>query len=142
MPSFGRRSRDNLSTCHPDLRAVLEAAIAFVDFSVIEGHRSRHRQQDLFHRGLTRLDGVNGKSKHQEYPSRAADILPYPSMLNGVSVWDDSVRFALVLGIIKGVALSMGTGIRCGIDWDGDTSTKNNTFVDFPHIELLDNASD
>ena len=140
MPSFGRKSKDHLATCHPDLRSLLETAIVFVDFSVIEGHRPRERQQDLFRRGLTQKDGVSRLSAHQSYPSKAADILPYPSTIHGVSAWDDPVRFSHVIGIIKGISCSMGIEIRCGMDWDGDTSTENHAFVDFPHIELLNNS--
>ena len=70
-------------------------------------------------------------------PSRAVDLLPYPAELHGVNIWDDKIRFALFIGVIKGIALQMGIDIRLGLDWNGDGSAKDHKFVDTPHVELV-----
>ena len=137
MPSFGTRSLERLQTCHPDLQKLANAVIPFYDFSVLEGHRSQERQMELFADGKSKLDGVSKRSKHQESPSLAMDLLPYPSELHGVNVWQDQIRFAHFIGILRGHAEALQIPIRVGFDWDGDGSCKNNNFVDYPHIELI-----
>ena len=136
MPEFGARSETALATCHPDLQCALRAAIAHVDFSVIEGHRSLERQQALYAQGRSSLDGITRQSLHQRAPSLAVDILPWPPVLHGVNVWDDITRFAYLVGRIRGVADQLGISLRCGLDWDDDGSLKNHRFVDAPHLEL------
>lgn len=134
--SFGERSRANLDTCHTDLQRLAEAVIEQYDFSVIEGHRTLAKQQEYFETGRSTLDGVTQRSKHQESPSLAMDLLPYPHMVHGINVWQDERRFAHFIGIVRGVAHELGIKIRCGFDWDGDGSPANNRFVDYPHVEL------
>ena len=137
MPSFGDRSLKNLDSCHLDLQDLMNEAIKHVDFSVIEGHRTTKRQQELYADGRSTLDGVHKKSKHQEFPSRAVDVLPYPADLHDKNIWQDPHRFLLFLGTVKGLAISMNIDIRLGADWDGDGSTANHRFVDMPHLELV-----
>jgi hypothetical protein len=50
-----------------------------MDFSVIEGHRTIERQNELFNQKLTKLDGYIKMSKHNYVISRAIDLLPYPT---------------------------------------------------------------
>lgn len=137
MPAFGDKSKERLETCHEDLQRLCNAVIPFYDFSVIEGHRSEARQKELFAAGKSKLDGVNKKSKHQEWPARAVDLLPFPGNLHGQDIWEDKVRFAHFVGIIRGHAEALQIPIRIGFDWDGDGSCSNNNFVDYPHIELV-----
>ena len=55
MPKFGSRSRKNLSTCHEDLQDLFNEVIKHVDCSVIEGHRSKERQNKLYEEGKTKV---------------------------------------------------------------------------------------
>tara|TARA_R110000787_G_scaffold165251_5_gene278359 strand:- start:4573 stop:4992 length:420 start_codon:yes stop_codon:yes gene_type:complete len=48
--------------------------------SLVEGHRPVERQQLLFTRGLTQLDGVTKLGKHNFNPSLAIDVYPYDRM--------------------------------------------------------------
>ena len=137
MPSFGERSLKNLESCHLDLQDLLNEAIKHIDFSVIEGHRTTEQQKRYYAEGRSTLDGIIKKSKHQSFPSEAVDVLPYPSELHGVNVWDDKIRFALFIGTLKGIALQMGINLRLGMDWNNDTSTHDHKLVDYPHLELL-----
>jgi len=65
-------------------------------------------------------------------PSVAVDIAPYPID------WNNIERFAQLGGIIKGIAHTKGVKIRCGFDWDCDGDITDHSFMDWPHIELVD----
>lgn len=137
MPAFGDRSKKNLETCCIELRNVADVAIQFVDFSVIEGHRSLERQKKLFDEGRSKIDGISQQGKHNPDPSEAFDLLPYPAVVNGINIWEDRDRFLLFAGFIKGIAKTQGINLRLGADWDGDFSTADQTFHDLPHFEVL-----
>ena len=81
MPKFGRKSRERLATCDEDLQDLFNEVIKYVDCSVIEGHRSKERQNKLYEEGKTKVRYPNGR--HNASPSRAADVVPYPVD------WDD-----------------------------------------------------
>lgn len=130
MPSFGAKSRSILMTCHPDLIEICEAVIETYDFTVLEGHRSDERQEELFRQGKSKLRA--GESKHNQYPSEAVDIAPYPID------WNDSRRFFLLAGMMFHAAAELDIRIRWGGDWDGDWSHVDQSFHDFPHFELED----
>lgn len=130
MPKFGRTSRNNLSTCHPDLQRLFNEIIKYYDCSVLCGHRSKEEQDKAFHEGRSKVQWPN--SKHNGMPSKAADVAPYPID------WNDTKRFYMFVGIVRGFAANMGINIRCGADWDGDMEVKDQNFHDLPHFELLD----
>ena len=54
MAKFGKKSKMVLSTCEKDLQKVFNEVIKHVDCSVIEGHRSEKRQNELFEKGFTK----------------------------------------------------------------------------------------
>lgn len=132
--SFGTRSAANLATAHPSLQKVARRALSFgvMDFSVIEGHRSIERQADLLASGMTTLKF----GKHNEKPSLAIDILPYPAKVNGVNVWNDKQRFCVLAGLMFAAAAIEGVKLRWGGDWDGDGNNADSSFHDLPHFEL------
>lgn len=136
---FGIRSTENLHTCHADLQKVAKRAIGYgaLDFSVIEGHRSIERQRRLFAEGKTKIDGITKLGKHNQSPSLAMDLLPYPAEVNGVNVWQDRQRFCVLAGLIHAAAAEEGVKIRWGGDWDGDGNNADSTFHDLPHFELV-----
>ena len=72
------------------------------------------------------------ESKHNQMPSMAADVVLYPID------WDDTQRFYMFVGIVRGIAAKMNIPIRCGADWDGDMYIKDQNFHDLPHFELLE----
>tara|TARA_R100001594_G_scaffold148985_2_gene205554 strand:- start:17 stop:409 length:393 start_codon:yes stop_codon:yes gene_type:complete len=128
MPKFGRRSRENLSTCHKDLQMVFKEVIRHVDCSVLEGHRSKDRQNALYEEGKTKVKYPRGR--HNASPSNAVDVVPYPID------WKDRERMTLFAGFVLGIANQMGINLRWGGDWDQDFEVKDNMFDDFPHFEL------
>ena len=126
MPSFGHRSEENLKTIHLHLQLLLREAIKLMDFTVIEGHRSPERQAQLLTEKKTKVE----RSKHNESPSLAVDIAPWPID------WEDTKRFYYLAGIIRTLASEHGIPTRWGGDWDSDSDFADNVFNDLPHFEL------
>ena len=128
MPRFGKRSIKRLETCHPDLKMVFNEVIKHVDCSILEGHREKDRQNQLFDEGKTKVLYPNGR--HNAYPSNAVDVVPYPID------WEDRERMTLFAGFVIGIANQMGINLRWGGDLDQDFEVQDNKFDDFPHFEL------
>ena len=129
MPRFGKRSKERLATCEKDLQMVFNEVIKYVDCSVLEGHRSKDRQNALYEDGKTKVRYPNGRHNHS--PSRAVDVCPYPID------WDDRERFHLFAGFVLGIANQMGIKLRWGGDWNMNFEVDDNMFDDFPHFELI-----
>lgn len=141
MPAFGKKSMTNLLTCDRDLQTVLHEAIKITDFSVVFGHRSPELQHELWEKGrngrgevtnasevVTYRDGYKKKSNHNFEPSRAVDIIPYPSG------WKDEKEFWYLGGIVMSIAARLlhEKRITKPIKWGG----RWKTFVDLPHFEV------
>ncbi|HMA77701.1 MAG TPA: M15 family peptidase [Candidatus Paceibacterota bacterium] len=131
---------ERLDSCDARLQRLCFEVIKHYDFSVLEGHRTLARQQELFNSEppLTTLDGVNKKSMHQPYPSLAVDLMPWPENVNGRNIWEDKFRWHYFARVVIGTALQMSIKIRWGGDWDGDWSNADQKFHDLPHFELVD----
>ena len=130
MPTFGTASQGKLETCDKRLQSICNLVIEHYDFSVLEGHRSGARQDELFRQGKSKLQA--GHSKHNASPSMAVDIAPYPID------WADTSRFYFMAGLIRQAAHDLGIKVRLGADWDGDGSFADQTFHDLPHVELVE----
>lgn len=128
MPKFGERSQRLLNQCHPDIQRVLNRAIKIMDFAVITGHRGKEEQNDLFHKGLSMKKWP--ESRHNSQPSEAVDVVPWPID------WEDTHRFSLLAGVIWACAELERVQFRWGGDWDSDTETTDQTFMDWGHFEL------
>ena len=123
MPHFGTNSKKHRDTCHPDLQKVLNEAIKHFDFSCIWGHRSQAQQDRIFEDGFSQVQWPN--SKHNPYPSRAFDVVPYPG---GYQNSDET--FYLMATHILAAASLHGVRLKWGGHW------KN--FKDLAHFELSD----
>ena len=128
MAKFGRSSKARLATCDKQLQDVFNEVIKTVDCSVLEGHRSKDRQNKLYEEGKTKVRYPDGR--HNASPSNAVDVVPYPVD------WDDRERFHLFAGFVLGVARGMGITLRWGGDWNMNFEVDDNKFDDFPHFEL------
>lgn len=144
MYEFGEKSQSKLDTCHEDIQVIMNEVIKVYDVSVIEGHRSQETQMKYFQEGKSTLDGVSKKSKHQSYPSKAIDLMPYKKGTNAFSGNElDTRRFYFMMGIVKATAerlLAEGKishKVRFGIDWDGDDVFRDQNFHDAPHFEII-----
>jgi peptidoglycan L-alanyl-D-glutamate endopeptidase CwlK len=115
------------------LQAVVDEAIKYVDFSLIEGHRTNERQAELFLQKKTLARA--GESPHNSDPSNAFDFLPYPFSDD----WNDEVPFTAIAMLMRGIGEMMGVKIRWGGDWDRDgqlvSRDPDEHFRDLPHIE-------
>jgi len=134
---FSGNSSERLNTCDKRLVSICKRALSFgvMDFSILEGVRSYERQKQLFHDGKSKTL----QSKHlanQKGMSEAVDILPYPSRVNGINVWNDPIRFHILAGLMFAAASLEGVQLRWGGDWDGDGNSADQTFLDFAHFEL------
>lgn len=129
MPRFSRRSQDKLSTCHNDLQVLFNRIIQDFDCTILCGHRNRELQNQAFDEGRSQVQWPN--STHNQNPSNAVDVAPYPID------WEAIKRWYMFVGIVRGTATQMGINIRCGADWDGDMIIKDQNFHDLPHFELI-----
>ena len=129
MPQFGRRSKEQLSSCHPDLQKLFNEVIKYYDCTILEGYRSNENQLKAFNAGKSR---IKSGGKHNQSPSLAADVAPWPID------WKDKDRFYHFAGIVQGIAKMLNIKIRWGGDWDSDNDLKDQTLYDLPHFELID----
>lgn len=133
MPSFGKTSTENLESAERDLQVVFNEVIKRFDCSVICGHRTRE-EQDAIDPKFSKVKWPH--SKHNFEPSRAVDVIPYPVD------WDNTDRMYLFVGYVLATAQMMydmgliDHEIRSGADWDGDTMTDDQRFIDLPHFEI------
>ena len=118
--TLGARSLSRLRNIHPDLIRVVKkaAAISDVDFTVLEGLRTKERQEQLKKQGATKTMNSRHLTGH------AVDLAP---MLDGVISWDWPLYHRLAK-IVKTAAVIEGVPITWGGDW--------RTFKDGPHWEL------
>lgn len=136
---FGRRSRKNLNEAHKDFTILFEEVLKGRDCSVIEGKRSEDEQNILYHARKSKL--MYPESNHNLKPGQdkvdAVDVIPWPVD------WADLHSFYHFVGYVKGIADKLfregkiEAQIRCGADWDGDFSFKDQTFHDLPHFERI-----
>mgnify|MGYP005827152211 CR=1 FL=1 len=120
MFHLSRRSLGRLHGVHPDLVRVVKRAIKItpVDFTVLEGLRSRERQRALMNKGATRTMNSRHLTGH------AVDLGAY---VGGTVRWDWPL-YHRIAGAVKAAAKSEGVNIEWGGDW--------RTFKDGPHWQL------
>lgn len=126
MYKFGKRSKEKLKGVDPRLVKVLNELIKIMDVTIIEGVRSKERQEQLLAQGKT-------KTKYSKHiTGKAVDLAPYP--IN----WKDREMFHYMGGMLRGIGQSMGLKIRWGGDWDSDGDINDNKFDDLVHVEIKD----
>lgn len=130
MPQFGKTSREKLATCHPVLQKLFNEVIKHYDCTILEGHRSDEDQLKAFNLGRSK---VKSGGKHNQIPSQAIDVTPWPID------WNDKTRFYHFAGMVLGIAKMMNIKIRWGGDWNSNNNLKDQSFFDLPHFELLEN---
>ena len=126
MYRFGKRSRERLKGVDARLVNVLNQLIKIMDVTIIEGLRSKERQEELLKKGATKVK----YSRHMS--GKAVELAPYPID------WEDRERFHYMGGMLRGIGHQLGLKIRWGGDWDSDGEIKDNNFDDLVHVELRD----
>lgn len=129
MYKFSQRSLDNLKNVDPKLISICNELIKRIDFTVIEGYRTTERQQELYKKGFSKIDGITKKGKHNYSPSLAIDIIPYEK---GHNPFDGSKKseamFENLAKEFKQVAKELNIEVTWGGDWKG--------FRDLPHFQI------
>jgi len=129
--TFGKASRVHLSQVHPEMLRVLSRAlqICVTDFSVIEGHRPKAEQDLVFALGNSKVKWPN--SAHNQLPSLAVDLIPYP-----FKGWNDIQGFKNIADAMFQAAAELNIEIRWGGDFNRDGSKTTKDGWDKPHFEL------
>ena len=120
MPRYSSVSQGRLDTCIPELRLVFNEVILVKDCSILCGHRGMNEQQRLFRTGKSQLDWP--ESKHNSFPSRAVDVVPYPVD------WEDLLDFEILAAIAFEIAQKKGIALEWGGNWK--------SFKDYPHWQV------
>jgi peptidoglycan LD-endopeptidase CwlK len=128
MYKYSKRSLSNLRGCDIRLQQIFVEVIKHQDCTILEGHRDKKKQTEVFNKGLSKLKFPH--SKHNSYPSKAVDVVPYPID------WNNHKRFILFAGFVMGIAASLGIKIRWGGDWNRNKDPNDERFIDYPHFEL------
>ncbi len=128
MASFSPRSLNKLSSCDSRLKELFMEVVKVYDCTVLEGHRSKERQDELCRTGFSRVQYPN--SRHNLNPSFGVDVAPYPID------WNDRERFVAFGSFVRGVAHEKEIPLRWGGDWDQDFDLTDQTFMDLVHFEL------
>lgn len=117
---LSQESIDRLSGVHPDLVAVVKRALEIteVDFAVLEGVRSRARQEQLFKQKATKTMNSRHLTGH------AVDLGAY---VGGSIRWDWPLYYQIA-DAMKAAAAELEIPLTWGGDWK--------TFPDGPHFEL------
>jgi len=120
VKTLNKKSIDRLSGVHPDLVAVVKLAIELsdIDFQVIEGVRSKARQEQLFKAGASQTMNSRHLTGH------AVDLA---ALVNDSIRWDWPLYFKIA-DAMKKAAVQLKIKIVWGGDW--------RTFKDGPHFEL------
>lgn len=117
---LSKKSLDRLTGVHPDLVRVVKRAIEIttVDFAVLEGVRSKARQEQLVKAGASQTMNSRHITGH------AVDLGAYVS---GSVRWDWPL-YSKIADALKQAAAELGVPIEWGGDW--------RTFKDGPHFQL------
>lgn len=135
MPKFGKASRKRLKTLHPLLQEIVWQAIDYFDFTIVCGYRNEQDQNKAVAEGASTKKWP--ESRHNVYPSQAVDVAPWNSELKCID-WENKERFIYLTAFILGVAHARGIKVRWGGDFNQNTYIKDGTFIDMPHIELVE----
>lgn len=130
MYSFSKRSLDNLKNADKRLVDICNELIKITDFTVIESYRSIERQQELFKKGFSKIDGIKKKGKHNYFPSLAIDIIPFKK---GHNPFDGSKESDLMFNELAKQFKEVARQLNIKIQWGGDWVS----FSDKPHFELV-----
>ena len=133
MPKFGTASTERLATADPRLQKLFNEVIKTFDCTVIEGHRTKEKQNEYFAAGKSKLKWPEGK--HCSNPSLAVDVAPFI----GGKISYNTNHCLYFAGYVMATANSLGIKLRSGYDWDMDNEVvTDQSFNDGVHFEIVD----
>lgn len=130
---LGQASEEKLKGVHSDLVKVVHLALSksAVDFRVIEGLRTKERQQQLFKQGATKTMNSRHLTGH------AVDLAPIVAVEGKATIpWNDKSKFKDVAKAMFQAAKELNVTIRWGGDWNENGKSEDEKFYDGPHFEL------
>ncbi len=141
MNNYGKSSTKVYNELHKDLQLVFKTVLKVMDHSLRVGFRNKAKQTEAFNSGNSKVEWPN--SNHNEYPSMAADVVPYPAPKNwGEDDRDEYEKFRYFAFYVLGVAdvlYALGAidhQLEWGGDWDNDKDVTDNNFNDLLHFQL------
>lgn len=141
--AYGTKSLGKLTTCHPQLGTIARRALILspYDITIIHGWRGKELQDQLVAEEKSRtpwpLSRHNStKDPRVVNPNEMSDALDFAPWINGDIPWDDTHIFAVVAGCFFAAAQELGAILTWGGDWDSDGSTKDQTLLDWGHVQL------
>lgn len=126
---FSQRSIERLSQCDERLQTIFNHVVKRFDCTVVCGYRGEDEQNKAFDAGFSKLKYP--LSNHNKQPSTAVDVVPYPVD------WKDIDRFKRFGYFVLGCAHGLGIPVKWGADWNMDLDMSNESFLDFPHFEIV-----
>lgn len=134
MNTLSKSSIKKLKTCDTQLQEIVNAVTEIMPIQVIEGKRSKKRQDRLFAIGRSKLQWPDSKHnvKESDELSDAVDIAPKPID------WNDMERFFFLAGVVFGVGGCLNIKVRWGGDWNQNLDFKDQNFRDLVHFELVE----
>lgn len=144
MPVLGKGSRFHRSLLCDDLVDVINVAIRYVDFSLIESARNEAKQTAYFTNDPPKTKAPFGYSPHNWNCSccrkkklvrvQAFDFVPYPlppwNSREPKDIQETEKRFIEIITIFLAVGDALGVPLTSGKDFS--------SLVDMPHIEKKD----
>lgn len=134
MNILSKSSIKKLETCDVQLQEIVNAVTEIMPIQVIEGKRSKRRQDRLFAIGRSKLQWPDSKHNVEEPDelAKAVDIAPKPID------WNDMERFFFLAGVMFGVGGRLNIKVRWGGDWNQNLDFKDQNFRDLVHFELVE----
>lgn len=125
MPAFSKKSRKALVTAHHDLQHLFLEVVKEYDCSVLCGYRGKEEQNEAYAEGNSNAKW--GQSPHNNLPSLAIDVVPYPVD------WTDTASFYKFAAYVLNTAMKLNYRVK----WGGFFSVNGKPFFDGPHFELI-----
>ena len=131
---FSKTSLNRLNGVDDRLKEIVKKALeeSEVDFSIAEGLRSAERQNELYKKGYSELDGYKYKSAHQL--GLAVDIVPYVKEKGG-ALWKLKGNEVEWLELGRAMLRSARL-LKHNLEWGLTYNLKKG--VDTPHFQLSD----
>ncbi len=134
---LSQTSLDRLQGVNERLVILVHRALELsgVEFMVVEGLRTKQRQQQLYAQGRTTKGKIvtwTLKSKHLD--GLAVDLAP---IQNGQIDWTDLAKFDAMAKAMFAAAAELGIKIRWGADWNQNGRPREKGESDSPHFELV-----
>ncbi len=131
---FSIKSISALETCVMQLQILAKRTLAtgLIDFAILEGHRNKKRQNELYNDEKSKA--IWPLSKHNRVASEAFDAAP---VINGKVSWKASHHIYLA-GIMTTIGKDvLGLKIRWGGNWDENLiPITDQSFQDLAHYEI------